>query len=146
MIHSSRSPSSVAAVQNTPRHSQVLGQTKKTSSGACAPLCHANSILRYFGIINWVDGVNWSPLKFSKLTFRALALPQSEMFLRHSLWRRVNALNVSFKNLNGHQFTLSPFYTLPSTQHHSFFKTSPLYSLYFILPCHARFLMTINVL
>ena len=85
---------------------KVLGQTKITSSWACAPLCHANSILRYFGIINWVDGVNWSPLKFSKLTFRALALPQSEMFLRYSLWC-FNTRNVSFENLSGSQFIVS---------------------------------------
>ena len=33
-----------------------------------------------FSIINWVDKVNWPPLRVSKLTFRALVL-------RHSEWR-----------------------------------------------------------
>ena len=31
-----------------------------------------------FSIINWVDKVNWPPLRVSKLTFRALVLRQSE--------------------------------------------------------------------
>ena len=61
----------------------------------------------YFGIINWVDDVNWPLLRFSRLTCWALALRQSKIFLRHSLWRRVDARNVSFENRNGGQFTLS---------------------------------------
>ena len=53
-----------------------------------------------FGTINWVDNVNRLPLRVSKPTFRALALRQSHR-------RRANARNVSFKTLNGGQFTLS---------------------------------------
>ena len=37
---------------------------------------------------------NWLPFRVSNLTFQALAL-------RHSLWRRPNARNVSFETLNG---------------------------------------------
>ena len=59
-------------------------------------------------------------------TSRALALCQS-------LWRRAEAQNVSFSTLYGGQSTLStqsiilklPCYTLPPTQHHSFFRNLP---------------------
>ena len=54
----------------------------------------------WFAIINWVDNVNWTPERVSKLTFRALAL-------HHSLWRRANARNLGFETLNGGQFTFS---------------------------------------
>ena len=88
MIRTSRLLSSMATVHNIPRHSRESDYIKfrggkKTFSEAYAPLCYANSVLRYFGIINCVDDVIWSPLKFSKLAFRALALPQNEIFLRH---------------------------------------------------------------
>ena len=57
MICTSRLPSSMAAVHTTPRHSRESDYIKfrggkKTSSEAYAPLCYANSVLRYFGIIN----------------------------------------------------------------------------------------------
>ena len=57
MIRTSRLPSSMAAVHTTPRHSRESDYIKfrggkKTSSEAYAPLCYANSVLRYFGIIN----------------------------------------------------------------------------------------------
>ena len=59
-----------------------------------------------FGFIDWVDNVNWPPLRVSRLTFRALAL-----FL--SLWRRTNARNVSFETLYGDQFTSSTQLIIP---------------------------------
>ena len=47
-------------------------------------------ILRYFDIINLIDNVNWPPLRVSKMTFRALALRQSDswrkMELRYHYW------------------------------------------------------------
>ena len=57
------------------------------------------SIFFQFGIINWADNVNWP--------FRALAL-------RHLLWRRANARNVSFETLNSGQFTLSTQLIIPN--------------------------------
>ena len=45
--------------------------------------------IRSFGIINWVDNVNWPPL------------------MKDSLWWRANARNVSFETLSGGQVTLS---------------------------------------
>ena len=54
----------------------------------------------WFAIINWVDNVNWTPERVSKLTFRALAF-------HHSLWRRANARNLGFETLYGGQFTFS---------------------------------------
>ena len=35
-------------------------------------------LTRYLSIINWVDNVNWPPLRVLTLKFRALALRQSE--------------------------------------------------------------------
>ena len=87
-------------------------------------------------VINWVDNINWPPLRVSKLTFRVLALRQSEQIdQRPSLWRRANARNVSFETFYLGQFTLStqliipilPCYTLLPTQHHSLFRNLPLY-------------------
>ena len=54
-----------------------------------------------------VDNANWPPLRVSKLTFRALAL-------RHSLWRRTNARNVSLETINGDQFKLSTQLIIPN--------------------------------
>ena len=64
------------------------------------------------------DNVNWSPLRFSKLTFRALTLRQSEWRRNISLWGRANARNVSFENFNGDQFTPSTQLIIPK-----YFKT-----------------------
>ena len=81
----------------------------------------------WFGIINWVDNVNWPPLSVSKLTFGALALRQSE-------WRRANARNFSLETLYGDQlhhqlswYCRITLLFLPSTQHHSLVR-NPLYS------------------
>ena len=57
------------------------------------------TIATLFGIINWVDNVNWPLLRVSKLTFRALALRQSK-------WRRANARKG--------QFTLSAQLIMPN--------------------------------
>ena len=80
-----------------------------------------------FGIINWVDNVNWPPLSVSKLTFGALALRQSE-------WRRANARNFSLETLYGDQlhhqlswYCRITLLFLPPTQHHSLVR-NPLYS------------------
>ena len=81
----------------------------------------------WFGIINWVDNVNWPPLSVSKLTFGALALRQSE-------WRRANARNFSLETLYGDQlhhqlswYCRITLLFLPPTQHHSLVR-NPLYS------------------
>ena len=81
----------------------------------------------WFGIINWVDNVNWPPLSVSKLTFGALALRQSE-------WRRANARNFSLETLYGDQlhhqlswYCRITLLFLPPTQHRSLVR-NPLYS------------------
>ena len=56
--------------------------------------------IRYFGINNWVENVNWPPKRVKRLKFRALALRQSD-------WRRANARNVSLFTLYGGQVTFS---------------------------------------
>ena len=56
---------------------------------------------------HWVDNVNWPPLRIFKLTSRALAL-------RHLLWRRAYARNVSFETLNGGLLTLSTQLIIPN--------------------------------
>ena len=59
---------------------------------------------REFSITNWVDNLNWSQKRVSKLTFRMLALRQSEDIM---LWRRASARSFSFETSYGGQFTLS---------------------------------------
>ena len=52
MIRTSRLPPSMAALHNNPRHSRESDYMgfwgKKNSSGACAPLCHADFALALF--------------------------------------------------------------------------------------------------
>ena len=58
---------------------------------------------------------------------------QKALAFRPSLWRRANVLNINFETLYNIQFTLSTqliilnyrCYTLPSTQHHRFFRNLP---------------------
>ena len=71
-------------------------------------------VLWYYQLSWWRNLV---AVKFSKLAFRALALPQNEIFLRHLFWRRVNAWSGSLHFVDN---TKLPFYTLPPTQHHGF--------------------------
>ena len=72
-------------------------------------------------IMNWADNVNWPPKEFQ--TYVSSVNLSSER-------------NVSFGTLYGGQFTLSTQftilnypvqYTLPPTQHHSFFRNLPLF-------------------
>ena len=48
-----------------------------------------------FGTINWVDNVNWPPLRVLKLTFRALALHRSEVANYHVILSHRRSTTVS---------------------------------------------------
>ena len=64
---------------------ELGGQVSKES----VVLHRWESTIRSFGIINWVDNVNWPPL------------------MKDSIWRRANARNVRFETLSGGQVMLS---------------------------------------
>ena len=86
-----------------------------------------------FGLSWWK--LNWHHKRFGKLTFQELDQHQSEcsdegLRSEHSLWWRANTWKVSFWNLSWGNSTLINLFdknqvfmfTLPPTQHHSFFR------------------------
>ena len=60
-----------------------------------------HKIVDKFGLINWVDNINWPPRSVSELTFLALQLA-----LHQSKWRTADARNVSYETFYGGQFSL----------------------------------------
>ena len=75
----------------------------------------------YLSIINLVDNVNWPPERVSKLTFRALAIRQSEFLSQSNELPLIGSLRVAMftswrsqKSVRKHL----PCYFLLPTQHH----------------------------
>ena len=79
-----------------------------------------NSFPWWFGFINWVDNVNWPPLRYSKADVSSIS--------NEGLTLKTSA----FHSLYSGQFTLSTqliklhyLVIVPLTQHHSFFRNLP---------------------
>ena len=82
----------------------------------------------YLSIINLVDNVNWPPERVLKLTFRALAIRQSEFVSQSNELPLIRSLRVAMftswrsqKSVRKHL----PCYFLLPTQHHKFYRNLP---------------------
>ena len=90
-----------------------------------------------FWFINRVGNVNWPPLRVSKLTFRALALRQSERS-NEGLTLETSALSISLLRpihiINPVEKTKLSCYTPPPTKYHNFLRNLPPLFRYFPRP------------
>ena len=83
---------------------------------------------RWFGLINWVDNVNWPPYGVSKLRFQAPFARTS-----YSLWRRAlefqprNSLRWPIYITNSVDKSESSCYTPPPTENHGFVFSPKMY-------------------
>ena len=91
----------------------------------------------FSGFINRVGNVNWPPLRVSKLTFRALALRQSERS-NEGLTLETSALSICLLRpihiINPVEKTKLSCYTPPPTKYHNFLRNLPPLFRYFPKP------------